>query len=478
MKQPASRLAVAAVLAGLSLIAYAIPEAGLLHAALGNPDALLGVGLLGTLAVADGKRLRQLKSERAALVDQMATLNAKADFDDEADGKTFAGLKSKRDSLDAAIERETDLIAESLSAKSDSVVEIPGQILGVKNNADADRAGGFKSFGHFASTVAKAGMGDRGAAQQLQAAAPGTYGGESTGADGGFAIPPQFSSEIWRLSLGEDSLIPQTENTEITGNTMVFPKDETTPWGGAGVQAYWQVEAQQASASKPQLTTEALTLHKLMVLVPMTNELVADGFAAGSYLQQVAPERITWKANEAILFGDGIGKPLGALNGPSLITQAKDGSQPAATITNSNLSNMVSRLLVGQLKNAIWLGNPDVLPALEAMSVGNYPIYLPNNSVEGPSYGMLKGRPLWLSEHAAALGDAGDLNLLSLKGYRTITKAGGIETATSMHLYFDADALAFRFTFRLNGKPILSKPVTPPKSAKTRAHFIALAARA
>ena len=43
---------------------------------------------------------------------------------------------------------------------------------------------------------------------------------------------------------------------------------------------------------------------------------------------------------------------------------------------------------------------------------------------------------------------------------------------------FDADALAFRFTFRLNGKPILSKPVTPPKSAKTRAHFIALAARA
>jgi hypothetical protein len=69
------------------------------------------------------------------------------------------------------------------------------------------------------------------------------------------------------------------------------------------------------------------------------------------------------------------------------------------------------------------------------------------------------------------------LNLLSLNGYRTITKAGGVQTATSMHLYFDADATAFRFTFRLNGKPILSKPVTPPKSSVTRSHFVSLAAR-
>ena len=46
-----------------------------------------------------------------------------------------------------------------------------------------------------------------------------------------------------------------------------------------------------------------------------------------------------------------------------------------------------------------------------------------------------------------------------------------------MHLYFDADVTAFRFIFRLNGMPILSNPITPPKSSNTRSHFVTLAAR-
>jgi hypothetical protein len=54
-----------------------------------------------------------------------------------------------------------------------------------------------------------------------------------------------------------------------------------------------------------------------------------------------------------------------------------------------------------------------------------------------------------------------------------------MQTATSMHLYFDADATAFRVTFRMNGAPILSAPVTPPsgKSSTQRSHFVTLAAR-
>jgi HK97 family phage major capsid protein len=50
----------------------------------------------------------------------------------------------------------------------------------------------------------------------------------------GFLVPPQFSQEIFKLSLGEDSLPPLTDNVEISGNSMAFPKDETTPWGTNG----------------------------------------------------------------------------------------------------------------------------------------------------------------------------------------------------------------------------------------------------
>jgi HK97 family phage major capsid protein len=352
-----------------------------------------------------------------------------------------------------------------------------GSDIQLQDRTELDPRRGYASFGEFARDVAQASLGD--SVPQRLAATPSTYGNESSGADGGFAIPPEFSEQIWRLSLGDESLLPMTQNTEVSGNSMLFPKDETTPWGGTGVQSYWQSEAKAAAESKPQLGTDTLVLNKLMTLVPVTNELISDGFAIGSYLAQVAPERIMWKVNEAILFGDGAGKPIGALNSGAVVVNPKTSGQATKTITNRNLADMVSRLLVGNLKNAIWLATPDILGPLEDMTVGNYPIYLPNQTAADAPYGLLKGRPLILSEHAAAFSSQSDISLLSLKGYRTITKAGGIQTATSMHLYFDADATAFRFIFRINGKPILSKPVAPPtgKSTNTRSHFVTMGAR-
>jgi len=423
------------------------------------------------------KKIRELQSKKATLVQSARALTDKASAearDLSAEEVTqFDGIKAQIDSANAAIDRERDLIVAEAQVGISAVTNFA-----VTENIENDPKRGFVSFGDFAKSVAQASV--RGTVDQrlgVNAAAPTTFGNEAAGTDGGFAIPPQFSEEIWRLSLGEDSLLPLTQNTEITGNSMIFPKDESTPWGAAGVQVYWQAEAAAATASKPVLGTDAMVLQKLMALVPVSNEMIDDGFAIGSYLQNVAPERITYKTNEAILFGDGVGKPWGALNSSAVIIQAKDSGQATATISAANLSNMVSRLLVGQMKNAVWIGNPDLLPPLETLTLGNYPIFLPNQSASEQSYGMLKGRPLLLSEHANAFSSQGDLNLVSLKGYRTITKAGGIQTATSMHLYFDADATAFKFVFRLNGKPILSKPVVPPKSSNTRSHFITLAAR-
>lgn len=420
------------------------------------------------------KKIRELNAKKATLVQSARALTEKASAEARdlttEEAAQFDGLKAQIDSVSAAIDRERELVALEAQLGIQSALGIV-----VTDNIEKDAKRGFRSFGDFAAAVAAASIG--GGHDKRLAAAPTNFGNESNGADGGFAIPPEFSAEIWRLSLGEDSLLPLTQNTEVAGNSMIFPKDETTPWGGSGIQAYWQSEAKAAAESKPQLGTETLVLHKLMALVPVTNELIADGFAIGSYLQRVAPERITWKTNEAILFGDGVGKPFGALNSDAVVVQAKDTNQATNTLSSTNISNMVSRLLVGELKNAFWLGNPDILSPLESLAVGNYPIFLPGMTAANAPYGMLKGRPLQLSEHASAFSSQGDLNLVSLNGYRTITKAGGIETATSMHLYFDADATAFRFTFRVNGKPILSKPVTPPKSANKRSHFITLAAR-
>ena len=76
------------------------------------------------------------------------------------------------------------------------------------------------------------------------------------------------------------------------------------------------------------------------------------------------------------------------------------------------------------------------------------------------------------------VGDQGDIVLANMAGYRAITKAGGEEFSESMHLWFDQDVTAFKLIFRMDGQPALTSAVTPPNSAVTRSHFVALAARA
>ena len=431
------------------------------------------------------KNLRALLARKANHVAAMRAITDRAASEQRdlsaEEVSQFDGLTAQLESTNAAMTREQLLIDNDRAA---GVVTVADDAhISATDRRSEDPTRGFNSVGDFYKAVARTGMG-AGFDERLSinAAAPTTFSNEAAGADGGFAIPPQFSTELWRLSLGEESYLPMTANTEITGNSMIFPKDESTPWGGSGAQVYWQAEAALAAQSKVNMGTQALVLHKLMGLVPVTNELVEDGFAIGSYLTPLLADRITWKVNESILFGTGVGQPLGILTnagqtGSPAIVQAKEAGQVTLTLDAKNITKMVQRLLVGELKNSIWIATPDILTPLEALTIGQFPVYLPNTNLAESPYGMLKGRPLMLSEHAAAFSSQSDLSLLSLRGYRTITKAGGIQSDTSMHLFFDADATAMRIRFRMNGVPILGAPVTPPKSGNTRSHFVTLQAR-
>lgn len=427
------------------------------------------------------KKLRELMARRAAaaasarvITDAAAAANR--DLTDE-EVTAFDGFSASIQSIGAAIEREQLLATAEASA---GIVIPDDAVLTVTDNRAADPNRGFKSFGEYAQAVRFAGIQGNRPDERLMigAVAPTSFGGEGSGQDGGFAVPPGFSTQIWTQSIAEDSLLPLTDNTEVTGNSMAFPKDETTPWGTDGVRAYWQAEAAAANATKPKLGITTMRLHKLMALVPLTDELLADSNALQTYLPGKVADSIRWKTNEAIMFGTGAGQPLGALNSGALIVVAKETGQATLTLDPKNIAKMVSRLPPGSFGRARWTMNNDVLPALDTLTLGNYPIYIPiSQGAQASPYGALKGRPVDVSQHANTFSAQGDLILMDLSFYRTITKAGGIETATSMHLYFDADATAFRATFRVDGQPKISAPIQPAKGTNTMSPFIVLGAR-
>ncbi|MDR8400106.1 phage major capsid protein [Paraburkholderia sp. USG1] len=429
------------------------------------------------------KQLRELQARKAKHVTAMRAITDKAASEgrDLTDDEV-ASFDAERTGLErtaAAISREEALIEAERSA---GVVIPEGAHITVSENIENDTRRGFQSFGEFAMAV-RAGSQRNGSIDQrlvIGAAAPGagTYANEAAGTDGGFLIPPAFSSDIFTLSLEDDALLPMTDNIEVGGNGMTFPKDETTPWGTDGVRAYWQAEASQANATKPKLGVSTLRLHKLMALTPVTDELLSDANALESYLPGLMARSIRWKTNEAILFGTGAGQPEGAFNGSAAVVQAKDAGQATKTVTLGNVSNMIARLTPGSFPKSVWMITPDALPSLFGLTLGNYPIYLPiSQGAQGSPYGTLMGRPIMVSQHAAAFSAQGDISLLDLSYYRTITKAGGVQTATSMHLYFDADATAFRAIFRVDGQPKIVNPIAQAKGANTLSPFIQLGAR-
>ncbi|MFA7279806.1 MAG: phage major capsid protein [Sterolibacterium sp.] len=347
-----------------------------------------------------------------------------------------------------------------------------------------DPRGGFRNFGEFATSVADSVRKSSGVDNRLLAAAT-TYGNEGTGADGGFAVPPEFRQAIWRKVNSDDNLMTLTDQLETGSNNMTFPKDETTPWQTTGgVQCYWENEGGQVTASKPSLEMSTMRLSKLMALVPVSEELLDDAPGLESWLRSKAPSKMVSKINTAIIDGTGVGQPLGILKSPSLVTVSAETSQTADTIWYPNIVKMWGRLYAPLRRNAVWLINQDVEQSLHQMAfdhaatAGKVPVYLPPNGAAGSPYSTLMGRPVIPVQACKTLGDAGDIILTDLSQYMTLKKAGqDIKTDVSMHLYFDQALQAFRFIFRVNGQPWWGSYITPQNSANTLSWAVALAAR-
>lgn len=392
----------------------------------------------------------------------------------DIDGLALARAAVK-DGISVA-EFQTKLLAAKREKAGTSGVQF-GAGARTKDNLADDPKRGFATYGEFCADVVRASSGKDTSERLIRAAT--TYGNEASGPDGGYAVPPQFASEIASIAYAEESLLSLCDNTPVVGNSMTFPKDETTPWGSTGITAAWEGEASQTTPKKPALGESQLKLRKLKVLVAASEELLADAAAMSSYITRKCGEAVDWKVNDAIINGTGAGMPLGVMVAASTVSQAKETSQTAATINGANVSKMYGRVIKGAGANLAWLVHPDAINQIMLLTVGDQPIWTPPQAgFKAAPNGFLLGRPVIESDACQTLGTVGDIILGNFAGYRAITKAGGAEFAQSMHLWFDQDLMAFRLTFRMDGQPALAAAVSPKNGSSTRSHFATLATRA
>lgn len=352
---------------------------------------------------------------------------------------------------------------------------------------------GFKSFTHFLVEVHKTALGRQNTetinkvynSDYVKKAAAGM--GELVGSDGGFLVPPQFSDTIFERVYKENDLLKRTDQYTVTGNSMVFPRNAESSringsrWGGA--RAYWTQEGNTITASRPTFGRLQMNLHKLACITPITSELIEDsGPAVAQYTQKVFANEINFVVGDSLVNGTGAGQPLGILNAACTVSVSKETGQSAATVVPANVVKMwARRFKAGSTGQYVWLMNQDVGPQLHLMTLGigtaGVVTYLPPGGLSEAPYGTLMGAPIIETEWNATLGTVGDLILVDMGQWCSISK-GGMQTATSMHVYFTTDEQAFRTTFRLDSQPWWASALTPFKGTNTQAPAISLATRA
>ena len=417
---------------------------------------------------------REVSKEEQETLDKLETT-----FDQTKAGLQRAKVKSQGDHLHTSVGRVVE--PEPFEPQARSIVQVGEErVLGDK------KKWGWRNLGEYCLAVRQhetEGVTDR----RLQLRAATTFGQELVGADGGFAVPPDFRDTILVKVTGEQSLMGFTNQVQTSSNGITIPTDETTPWGTSGIFAEWEGEGDTYAQRKPNLKQLNIKANKLIVFAPMTDELLEDTTALGQYVTTKAAAAINFKINDGIINGTGAGQPAGILSSAALISITKANGQDNDSVVGENIINMWARLFVTNPSSVVWLINQDTLPELMTMSIPGqseaganqatwgFPLWVPPRG-ESP-FSTLLGRPVIVTQACQTLGDVGDVILADMSQYMTVIKSGGMRTDSSIHFYFDSGHTAFRVTMRIGGAPEWSGTISPFDGSNTLSPFVAIAER-
>ncbi len=348
-----------------------------------------------------------------------------------------------------------------------------------------DKSNGFKSFGEFAHSVYKASKGQIDA--RLKAAGSPSQN-ENDMEAGGYLIPEEYRNTLFQLAVEKSDIMRKCTRIPMASNSINIPIVNGFDHSGGlvhgGVQFLWLDEEASYTAKNVKFARVHLMLKKVAGMCYMSDEIMEDSpISMEPLITGAFTDALVWTLDDVFITGTGAGKPLGILNAPCKITVSKETGQAASTVVFENIIKMYARIWSD--KNAIFMANRACIPQLATMSLavgtGGVPVYLPANGASGQPYSTLMGLPLVWTEHCSALGTAGDVILVDWSQYLVGTKAtGGVKTASSIHLKFDADQTTFKVSMRLDGQPWWPSALTQHRggSGATLSPIVELAARA
>ena len=411
----------------------------------------------------------------------------------ELTDKTDPEANSEGFMLKLSDEQMRTIVRESVMQGIESATGKTKEVRLAENDEAFTKKGGFRNFAHFLVDLYKCGPTGSGMSEEMRKwtefyhSKPTMQEGDDE--QGGYLVPTEFMTTLLQKQQETATIRSRATFIPMQTNSIQIPYvAESTHVGSlfGGIIIYRPGEGAVKTASKPAFGRLQLTLKKLIGLVDITDELLEDSpISIPPLINAMFGQAINFTEEEDFINGTGVGQALGILASGCLVTVAKEGAQAAATIVFANIVKMFSRLHPPSYGNAIWMANMGCFPQLAQMNLavgtGGSAVWLPANGLSGQPYNTLMGLPLILTEHCQALGTVGDIVLADWSQYLIGGKAGGgIQTASSMHMYFEYDKTVFRFVLRYDGQPWWQTTLTPKHggAGATMSPFVALATRA
>lgn len=320
---------------------------------------------------------------------------------------------------------------------------------------------------------------------QFKAAASGLN--EALPADGSFLVGADMAAGLIKTEYESSIFASKCRRTPISSGSNALHMNgiaESSRVDGSrrgGILGYWEDEADLIPATKPKFAPLDLKLKKVTAAYYATDEILQDVAALESQVSLNVAEELAFKIDDAIVRGDGAGRPLGITKAQCLVTVAKINGQPADTIIWENIRDMFAAIHSSSRSKAAWYvsdeGLAQLMDMVKPVGTSGVAVWLPANQAVNQPYDMLLGRPVFYPEQMSALGDLGDIVLADMSQYQIIEK-GGIQGASSIHFRFLNNEQTFRFVQRIDGQPLWANKVTPYKGAISKSPFVTLAERA
>ncbi len=386
------------------------------------------------------------------------------------------GEEVAQNAAETAALKASELVDEKIAEFKASLPDITAGVEVTKDASDNKEDGDPLKGANFFLEVKNAASGY--VSKRLQAYLKAQGINEAIPSQGGFVVPPADTKPMLERMYDVGQVLSRVQRDAVSGNSMKIPAiDETSRVAGSrqgGIRGYWVAEAGSITSSKPKWREIDLDLKKVAALAYATDEMLEDVTFLQGWLGRTVPDELRFLTEAAIYEGDGVGKPFGWLNSPAKIEATRVN---ASNIEFADISSMWARRWAG-VDDYVWFVNQDVMPELDQLYLSAGTGGIPPRFVDYDAQGIMrmKGKPVIEVEYAATLGTVGDILLVSPSQYQLIEKAGGIQSASSIHVQFDTAETAFRFIYRVDGEPTWNSALTPFKGSNTQSPIVALAA--